>query len=96
MINNNTIDPKFFNFVSQVAHCSTTYAISLTFYARWGFYGWIFAAVTILAYAAVHEFWYDVHYENPATRGSDLEDFIFLVLGPVLALLIGHFGLRFN
>jgi hypothetical protein len=88
---NDTISPAFFNFISQVAHCATTYAITFTIYAKWGFHGWLIGAIGVLLYAAVKEFWYDAKYENAATRGSDLEDFSFLVAGPLLALVIGHY-----
>ena len=40
-----------------------------------------------VAYAAVHEFWYDPRYENPVTRGSDLEDFLFLAAGGAAAVV---------
>jgi hypothetical protein len=39
-------------------------------------------------FAAVKEFWYDHTYESPQTRGSDLEDFLFYVLGAAAELLI--------
>ena len=66
----NVIDPKFFNFVSQIAHFFSTYAI------------------VCVVYAALHEFWYDPRYENPVTRGSDLEDFLFLVAGVAAAVAV--------
>jgi hypothetical protein len=88
---NDTISPAFFNFVSQAAHCATTYAITFTVYAKWGFDGWIISAILVLIYAAIHEFIWDPREENAATRGSDVEDFSFLVAGPLLALVIGHY-----
>jgi hypothetical protein len=93
---NNAIDPRFFNFVSQVAHCAATYAITFTLYALWGFEAWFIGCALVIFYAAWHEFWYDPRYENLATRGSDLEDFLFLVSGPIIAFLIGHFGVHFH
>jgi ABC-type uncharacterized transport system permease subunit len=83
----NVIDPKFFNLVAQIAHFSATYAIVLTFGKFSGWTGIAVAAPVCVVYAAVHEFWYDPHYENPVTRGSDLEDFLFLVAGAAAAVL---------
>jgi hypothetical protein len=83
----NVIDPKFFNFVAQVAHFFATYGIVLTFGKFWHWTGIAVAAPLCLAYAAVHEFWYDPRYENPVTRGSDLEDFLFLVAGVAAAVV---------
>jgi hypothetical protein len=84
----NVIDPKFFNLVSQIAHFSTMYGIVLSFGKFWHWTGIIVAAPLCLAYAAVHEFWYDPRYENPITRGSDLEDFLFLFAGVAAAVIV--------
>jgi hypothetical protein len=82
----NVIDPKFFNFVAQIAHFFTTYGIVLTFAKFWHWTGIAIAAPACIVYAAVHEFWYDPRYENPVTRGSDAEDFVFLVAGIAAAV----------
>lgn len=82
----NVIDPKFFNFVSQVAHFFTTCAIVLTFSRFWHWKGIAVAAPLCVVYAAIHEFWFDPRYENPVTRGSDVEDFVFLVAGVAAAV----------
>jgi hypothetical protein len=79
------IAPKFFNQVAQIAHVSTMYAINLTLALPllW-FHHWIWDIVVVLlcaVYASWHEFIYDPRNENDATRGSDLEDFGFLMLG---------------
>lgn len=84
----NVIDPKFFNLVSQIAHFATMYAIVLSIGKFWHWRGVIVAAVICVAYAAIHEFWYDPRYENPVTRGSDLEDFLFLVAGVAAAIVV--------
>jgi hypothetical protein len=84
----NDISPRFFNQVSQLAHVSTTYAIAFTCGHRWGARGLISSSVIIFAYALVHEFIWDPRMENMATRGSDLEDFLYLCAGPILAALI--------
>ena len=83
----NVIDPGFFNFVAQVAHFSATYGIVLTFGKFWHWTGIAVAAALCVAFAAIHEFWYDPRYENPVTRGSDLEDFLFLVAGVATAAI---------
>ena len=82
----NVIDPKFFNFVAQIAHFFATYGIVLTFGRFWRWHGIEVAAPLCVAYAAFHEFWYDPRYENPITRGSDLEDFVFLIAGVAAAI----------
>ncbi len=84
----NVIDPKFFNLVSQVAHFSTMYGIVLSVGKFWHWTGIIVSAGLCLAYAVVHEFWYDSRYENPVTRGSDREDFLFLFAGIVAAVIV--------
>jgi hypothetical protein len=84
----NVIDPKFFNFVAQVAHFFATYEIVLTFGKFWHCTGIAVAAALCVAYAAIHEFWYDPRYENPVTRGSDLEDFLFLIAGVAAAVVV--------
>ena len=84
----NVIDPKFFNFVAQVAHFFATYGIVFTFGKFWHWTGIAVAATLCVVYAAVHEFWYDPRYENPVTRGSDLEDFLFLTAGVAAAVAV--------
>jgi len=84
----NVIDPEFFNFVAQVAHFFATYGIVLTFGKFWHWTGVAVAAPLCVAYAAIHEFWYDPRYENPVTRGSDLEDFLFLIAGVAAAVVV--------
>lgn len=85
MADDNQIDPTFFNFVAQVAHCAATYTVALTTFLFLGWVGYAVAATLVVIYAALHEFIYDPSHENAATRGSDWEDFCFLLLGPILA-----------
>ena len=82
------IDPKFFNLVSQIAHFFTTYAVTFTVGKFLGWRGIAVAGAILVIYAAAHEFWYDPKYENPLTRGSDLEDFLFLVGGVAVACIM--------
>jgi hypothetical protein len=84
----NVIDPKFFNQVAQIAHFFTTYALVLTVGKFFGWAGTLAGAVLCIAYAAIHEFYWDPRHENPVTRGSDLEDFIFLVAGALAAVVL--------
>jgi len=97
-LDNNTINPAFFNFVAQVAHFSATYAITLTL-MLWTQvrqkHRWLLVFLLILAYACFHEFWYDPRFENVVTRGSDIEDWSFLVAGSFVAEVIAHLKLRF-
>ncbi|MGA7919065.1 MAG: hypothetical protein WCA38_05285 [Candidatus Acidiferrales bacterium] len=90
----NSIDPKFFNEVSQFAHFFSAATVYLSFRIvavhlhkfswKWT---WIIVACGV-ALAAWKEFWYDKHDENKATRGSDLEDFTFYMLGIGYALIL--------
>jgi VanZ family protein len=87
------IDPKFFNFVAQIAHfgawffvmilCST---VSNKLHHQW--IGSIVAVCANVPYATWHEFFWDPVHENAATRGSDLEDFSFLLLGAVVGFFV--------
>ena len=94
----NAIDPKFFNFVAQVAHFSATYALTLTvmlFSSLRRQHRWMIVLGLIVAYAGFHEFYLDPRYENLLTRGSDIEDFVFLVSGSVVAELFLYIKLHF-
>jgi hypothetical protein len=82
------IDPKFFDQVAQIAHIATTFGIAYVAVTKFGWWGLLVATVGILIYASWHEFIHDPEKENAATRGSDLEDFLFLVGGPVLAAIV--------
>ena len=91
----NQIDPVFFNQVAQIAHFFTMYAIMFTI-AAFASLPWIaFAWILCATYATWHEFIYDPQDENAATRGSDAEDFAFLMAGAATgtgaAFLLNHF-----
>lgn len=91
------IDPKFFNVVAQIAHFGSMYTVTNLFsvvslrllHHRWA--GLIFSMFACVSYAIWHEFFWDPTHENPATRGSDWEDFLFLVLGSTVAALVYSF-----
>lgn len=81
------ISPEFFNDVAQNGHLlagSTVALTPLAFYqpALWYVIG-IFVILT-----AVKEFWYDQHYEDAATRGSNLNDWVHYQLGWVIPVAI--------
>lgn len=79
------IDPKEFNFVSQLSHFGWGLAIVLVG-ARFGHGCEFVLAGTWVAYAAVKEFWYDKWYETAEVRGSSVEDFIYQVAGAGVGL----------
>ena len=90
------IDPKEFNFVSQVSH---TIGGALAVIAGVYLFGpmaqpWV-CGVGILA-AAVKEFWYDQNYETPEVRGSNLQDFSFYCAGLALGSLTVFIKLKLS
>lgn len=74
--------------VAQASHVAIAAAIvgltAARFHGHWKY----FAAMIVIGLAALKEFWFDQHYEDAATRGSNLEDWSYYVLGTALALLI--------
>ena len=88
----NYIDPKFLNTVSQYAHFGMMFTVT-TILGLLGFHFGHLITMTVigvavcLIYAAIHEFLWDPKMENAATRGSDLQDFIFLAAGSGVACL---------
>jgi hypothetical protein len=80
------ISERFFNFVSQDAHFFTS---AFVVFASGVFFGWgVMTGVFILGvtYDVWHEFFYDPVHENAATRGSDFEDFAFLLAGDLFGV----------
>ena|SRR6202035_1267251 len=95
----NTIDPKFFYQVSDFAHFGMMFFVTtlVAFLMRWAshFYlGLVLGFSICLIYAIVHEFWYDVRFESPITRGSDWRDFGFLLVGSLSAVGLLFSALR--
>lgn len=87
------IDPKFFNQVSQFAHFGMMFFVCMLVgtvgaLAEHPWSGVITGFLVCTGYATVHEFWYDPKFENAETRGSDLEDFVFLMIGASAAVLV--------
>jgi predicted outer membrane lipoprotein len=92
----NGIDPAFFNQVAQFAHFGTMFTLAITCAIFAGKLGLVIAMVFGVIYALWHEFYYDPRNENPATRGSDLEDFGFLLGGLAVAALVWYLGTRYG
>lgn len=70
----------------QIGHVLGGYAIALTGYH---FYPHLWLApVLVNAWAVPKEWWFDFRYENAATRGSSLLDFIMYEVGLALAMLV--------
>lgn len=92
----NDIDPKFFNQVAQCAHFGMMY-FAVTMCALIGrFFGHYWIGVCVggafdLCYGIWHEFFWDPTHENAVTRGSDVEDFIWLEVGNVTGFLVTWF-----
>jgi hypothetical protein len=90
----NVIDPKFFNEVSQFAHAGVAGLIYLSIghiaqahsFFRWTWYGVLVALGVALA--GFQAGWYDPRYENEATRGSGIEDFLFYLVGILIAVMV--------
>ena len=87
------IDPKFFNLVAQFAHFGMMFFVTVVIgilFLRFDheFVGILVGFLVCSVYAAVHEFWWDPTHEDPETRGSDLQDFVFLVLGSCAGVVI--------
>ena len=55
---------------------------------------WVMVSIAVF-YAAVKEFYFDTHFETPATMGSGLKDFSFYMIGVFGAVaayyILSHF-----
>jgi len=89
---NGSISEKFFDYVSQMAHWATMAFGSLTLALFFGFPGVVVSNVLGITYAAWHEFYWDPRHENADTRGSDVEDFLFLLLGLAIGDIVYAVG----
>lgn len=79
-MNDNQIDPKFFNMVAQNAHmlAGSTLAFATILLAPHWFFEVEFLFIVL---TAIKEFWYDQNYENVMTRGSNLNDWLHYQIG---------------
>jgi hypothetical protein len=84
------IDPKIFDRVAQFSHVGWGLAIIFGVRALTKrtsrLYLW--AVVVWTTVAAFSEFYWDARYQTPAVRGSDTKDFLFMVGGAVVAVLL--------
>jgi hypothetical protein len=92
-----SIDPKFFNQVAQFAHFGMMFTVTTIVTIIGGKLGHPYSSMLAgfafcATYAWWHEFIWDPVHENPVTRGSDLEDFIFLVGGSATAVIVLFLG----
>jgi hypothetical protein len=70
-----------FNAISQYAHALAGEVIVFHVGISYGWKSALIAAVVVSSLAAIEEFWFDQNYEDAATRGSNLEDWLFWNLG---------------
>lgn len=88
------IDPKFFNMVSQFAHFFTWYSICVTAGIITRNTRFVLGtALLCVLYSTIHEFYWDPRHEDPETRGSDIEDFCYLIAGGACGCFVAWFFL---
>lgn len=82
------------NVVAQALHVALgALAVALPGWL-WGQAGADAGAFVALAFAAVKEAWFDPRYEDAATRGDGLVDFLFWIVGVTAAWGAGIAGGR--
>ena len=79
------ISPTDYEISSQFAHFFTA-AFLVSQFGRLGLKWLLISAAAMVAFAAVKEFGYDVHHENPLVRGSSPLDFAMYVAGTAAAV----------
>ncbi len=80
-----TISPTDYEAAAQFAHFFTA-AFLVSQVGRLGLKWLAIGAASMLAFAVMKEFWYDVKHENPLVRGSSLLDFVMYAAGIVTAV----------
>jgi hypothetical protein len=55
----------------------------------------LFPAGAAIIFAAIKEFWFDIHFETPATMKSGLKDFSFYMIGVGAALGLFYLSRHF-
>jgi hypothetical protein len=77
------------NTVSQLAHVGwgAFLTLAILLYSPY----WCVAAGMVTGFAAIKEFIFDKLTEDKATQGSDVEDFLFFLLGLAAALVLHKF-----
>jgi hypothetical protein len=76
-----------YNVSSQFAHFFTA-AFLVSQVGRIGHKSLFAAALAMLLWATVKEFWYDYAHEDPDVRGSSLLDFSMYCAGTILAVIL--------
>jgi hypothetical protein len=74
-------DKQLSNIFFQLGHFLGGYAAVVTL-ALFHVHHWLLVSIVgVTGWAAFKEFYIDKKYEDPTMRGSDLEDFIFYIVG---------------
>lgn len=82
-------NPTYDN-LAQTAHALAGYAIVLTA-SQFGGKPPIVVGGLFVVYAAVKEFWFDIHYETPEVSGGwsgGVKDFAFYMVGLAAGLIV--------
>lgn len=82
-------NPTYDN-LAQTAHALAGYAVVLTA-SQFGTKPLIVVAGLFVVYAAVKEFWFDIHYEKPEVSGGwtgGVKDFAFYMVGLIAGLIV--------
>jgi hypothetical protein len=79
-------DQRLDNIFSQIGHFLGAYAAVLTLVLFNVHYWLLISLIGVTAWASFKEFYIDAKYEDPAIRGSDMEDFLFYMLGLVVGI----------
>lgn len=74
-----------FDEVSQASHVFLGALIVMACVAKGLYHPQLIGSLIAIVWAALKEFYFDHFYEDPVTRGSDLEDFIYYCVGVLAA-----------
>jgi hypothetical protein len=81
-------DAQLDNVFFQAGHALGGYVVPTTL-ALFHVHHWlIISIVGVMLSAAVKEFYIDQNYEDAATRGSNLEDFSFYIVGLAIGIFV--------
>ena len=81
------ISPTDYEVAAQFAHFFTA-AFLVSQFGRFGRIELFAAALAMLGFAGVKEFWYDFNHENPLVRGSSTLDFLIYTAGIAAAVIL--------
>jgi hypothetical protein len=82
------ITPEYLDILAQKAHAVGGGLVVLGSHSLWGKRALKYAIPIGIVVAALKEFAYDAHWQEPDIRGSDLRDFTFYMIGGVIALAL--------